>query len=440
MFGRVSNDTKQQQAAPDENIRKESQLEEDLESVMPAGNEAAQEFLPLSMIIGNNALDGLIEDQPGVSNADDFDEDDPHRNRSKPSGKRKKLDLTISNSWMDEVLGKDDEEPAQENADDLDEEDQRRDRSKPSGGIKKADLTLSNSWMDEVLGEDDEDHPVREEKEKEPGNLEEYNDYALEKDMRPSAALKNNVKNRRNKTKKKGAKARRLGQNEINGLEEAEQDHWKGPAMERLQQVRAADDQADKKKALYAEEMEKIKNWDFHAQKLDEVKSPSKLRRILTYAAIGAGKLFGYAVNVLTLGKFWRALSFFRAGGKSKNSWQQERDHQSIPGWDGAKYDPDAAKGEDVMADFRRVPTVWSHLTAAKAADKVEKNGEETEKPLDPVVSVLIDQPKSGSTQTMNGSEMGHVMLGIEYSRKSLVTNRYERYKLQYGFYPWTSC
>ncbi len=86
--------------------------------------------------------------------------------------------------------------------------------------------------------------------------------------------------------------------------------------MERLKQIQASDDQADKKKDLYAQEMEKIKNWDFHAQKLDKIKSPSKLRRILTWAAIGAGKLFGYAVNALTLGKFWRALSFFRAGGQ----------------------------------------------------------------------------------------------------------------------------
>ncbi len=126
-------------------------------------------------------------------------------------------------------------------------------------------------------------------------------------------------------------------------------------------------------------------------------------------------------------------------GGKNKDSWQQERNYQNIPGWDGAKYDSNATKGEDVMADFRRVPTVWSHLTAAKAANKVRKNGKEVEEPLDPVVSVLVDQPKSGSAQTMDGSNMGHAMLGIEYSRMSLVSNRYERYKLQYGFYPQAS-
>ena len=144
----------------------------------------------------------------------------------------------------------------------------------------------------------------------------------------------------------------------------------------------------------------------------------------------------GAALNIITLGHFMRAKSQARFMRKDENSWQQEKDHQSIPGWEGAKYDPGATKGEDVIADFRRVPTVWSQLTAAKAAEKVIKNGKETEKPLDPVVSVLVDQPKSESTQTMVGTHMGHVMLGIEYSRKSLVSNRYERYKLLYGFYP----
>lgn len=52
------------------------------------------------------------------------------------------------------------------------------------------------------------------------------------------------------------------------------------------------------------------------------------------------------------------------------------------------------------------------------------------------MVSVLIEQPKSGSAQAMDGLKIGHAMIGIEYSRKSAISNRYERYKLQYGFYP----
>ena len=81
------------------------------------------------------------------------------------------------------------------------------------------------------------------------------------------------------------------------------------------------------------------------------------------------------------------------------------------------------------MSDFRRVPLVFSNLTAAPAVDD---NG----KPLDPVITVFIDQPKSNSEQAMNGMDIGHAMIGIEYSRKSKVTGKWERYSLQYGFYP----
>jgi len=36
----------------------------------------------------------------------------------------------------------------------------------------------------------------------------------------------------------------------------------------------------------------------------------------------------------------------------------------------------------------------------------------------------------------MDKKNVGHAMLGIEYSRFSKVTDRFERYNLQYGFYP----
>ena len=62
-----------------------------MDSIRAIGNEAAQEFLPFSTGGGNNFINNIIDDDI-------------------PSGKSKKLDLTISNSWMDEVLGKDDEE------------------------------------------------------------------------------------------------------------------------------------------------------------------------------------------------------------------------------------------------------------------------------------------------------------------------------------------
>ena len=108
---------------------------------------------------------------------------------------------------------------------------------------------------------------------------------------------------------------------------------------------------------------------------------------------------------------------------------QERRKHEQIPGWDGAEYDPDENRGAQILNDFRRIPTVWAQPTAAKA---VGENG----RPLDPVISIMIDQPKKMSAKTMNKKNVGHAMIGIEYSRFSKVTDRFERYNLQYGFYP----
>ena len=113
----------------------------------------------------------------------------------------------------------------------------------------------------------------------------------------------------------------------------------------------------------------------------------------------------------------------------AKKNMQEKREHDVIPGWDGAKYKKTRTDtGAHILLDQRRVPTVWSRLTAGKAEDG---NGN----PTPPEVTVYFDQPKQASSQNMVGQEMGHSMLGIDYSRYSRFTNRYERYRMQYGFY-----
>ncbi len=99
-----------------------------------------------------------------------------------------------------------------------------------------------------------------------------------------------------------------------------------------------------------------------------------------------------------------------------------------IPGWDDKKFEKVPGAEDDIMADFRRVPTVWSYVTAAKAEDSRGK-------PLPPKISVNVNQPKEAVDQTMAGLEMGHTGLGLEYSRYSQISGRYERYALKYGFY-----
>ncbi len=113
---------------------------------------------------------------------------------------------------------------------------------------------------------------------------------------------------------------------------------------------------------------------------------------------------------------------------KTKNG-QQTRNHKEIPGWNGKKFSPEKTSGADILEDFRRVPTVWSYLTAGEAEDL---DGNE----IPPKVTVYVEQPKTGSSRSMHYLEMGHTMLGIEYTRYSKITGRKERYNIKYGFYP----
>ena len=120
---------------------------------------------------------------------------------------------------------------------------------------------------------------------------------------------------------------------------------------------------------------------------------------------------------------------------------QKKRNHKQIPGWDGEKFEKSEPQNNDeIDVDLRKVPAVWSYPIASKAAEPNsagdQNDPRQREKPLDPVVSVMVDQPKEGSAETFNGTEMGHTLLGIEYSRFSKITNRYERYMIKYGFYP----
>lgn len=114
----------------------------------------------------------------------------------------------------------------------------------------------------------------------------------------------------------------------------------------------------------------------------------------------------------------------------AKKKMADARDHKTVPGWGGTKYSKTKkATGEDILADFRRVPTVWSYATPSKAVD-TEGN------PKDPEISVYIDQPKTGSSRSLLGSEMGHAMIGLHFSKFSKLTGKYERYSIKYGFYP----
>ena len=227
-----------------------------------------------------------------------------------------------------------------------------------------------------------------------------------------------------NQKKRKLAKKAVLTKSAVKGMEALDPDKtWKEEGLEYAR--RLGNDSPD----FIGKEMKRLKNWNFAAQRMEDTpKNVSGWRKFLTFISWAAGKTVGKILPLLSLGPIFKIMANRRAK-KHFQDMQEKRQFNQIPGWNGAEYGPNADKGKDVVADFRRVPTVWSQLTAEKAED-------EHGKPLDPKITIYISQPKTGSAKTMQGRTVGHAMLGIEYSRFSRITDRYERYNLQYGFYP----
>ena len=198
-------------------------------------------------------------------------------------------------------------------------------------------------------------------------------------------------------------------------------------------------DRADK-------DMQPVQELDFQPVRMKENKlkmGGGFLSGLTQFLGITVGKAIGTVFN-LGLLPFTGAIlaKDFIKSWWNKGSLQEKRNHKRIPGWDGAEFEEDKRQNNDeVNVDFRRVPAVWSFPIASKAAEP-DNNAEDQndprqrEKPLDPIVSVLVDQPKEGSSDSIINGEMGHTMLGIEYSRFSKISNRYERYRIKYGFYP----
>ena len=192
-------------------------------------------------------------------------------------------------------------------------------------------------------------------------------------------------------------------------------------------------------------DMKKIRELDFEPVRMKENKLNMEVGFKSTFSQLlGAtiGKILGTVVNLglLPITGTILAKDFIKSWW-NRGSLQKKRNHKQIPGWDGAEFGKNWSQNDnEIDVDLRKIPAVWSYPIASKAAEPDpagdQNDPRQREKPLDPVVSVIVDQPKEGSSQSFNGNEMGHTMLGIEYSRFSKITNRYERYKVQYGFYP----
>ena len=188
--------------------------------------------------------------------------------------------------------------------------------------------------------------------------------------------------------------------------------------------------------AVVNEEQKRVAGLNFSLHKLDKRNKAGWFRRFLTSLAIASGNTIGKTFNWVGAG-FARLKKGYREKYRKGQSLdpnnpaiqQASRDHERIPGWNGEKFQKGANGQDDILADFRRIPTVWSTLTAGQAEDSEGK-------PLAPKISIYIRQGTEAKDETVNGTDPGHTGIGIEYSRFSRRANRYERYNLRYGFAP----
>ncbi len=179
--------------------------------------------------------------------------------------------------------------------------------------------------------------------------------------------------------------------------------------------------------------MNEVRGWNFAVVPQAEQKQGflSKFWNRATGIFSKVGKL---AVNIATSPvAIYKYVSSNNALARAREKMQEAKNYDNIPGWNGAVFNRSANESaEDILSDERRVPTVWSYLTAGRA--EINRDGQK--EPAPPEVTIYVEQPTTGSANSMKGTEMGHVSLGISYTRYSNITKRNERYALQYGFYP----
>lgn len=404
MFGNINHRQKQNEQPTDKNVQAEILLDQQQPQIQPMGNEAANANLFTQMIkqanldTGNEFLAGLEEEENGnlsesgeniinenfinnINKEEDNKENwiDPNKSLNEVSGK-------IIEKIVDAVPKDNGENKEQKEA--PENRDQKKDAEpRPNAEVRQnAVQDIFPDMMEEIQEFYQDPEPVQQE-----GQQEDELD-ALPADHELNTSMIVHAPKKHQKEKKN---------NDI---------------------VQAA------------APMEMIKGLNIAVQKFPERKKASWWSRFLTGTAWYAGKTIGRAFNWLAnlfIMPWFNREKKKRAFSKSPNNsviTQEKRIHDVIPGWGGKKFEKDPDREDNIIADFRRAPTVWSFRTAGKAED-------EHGRPLPPKISVNVEQVKQGVDQDMTNDGAGHSGLGIEYSRYSRVSNRYERYQLKYGFY-----
>ena len=191
------------------------------------------------------------------------------------------------------------------------------------------------------------------------------------------------------------------------------------------------------------EDLKPAEGFNFRAVKIPERVKQGGGRRFLSglawYSGKTLGKLVGLALNALywpAYFPYWvvKKLFGFRKGKPriDPEKFQRKRRHDLIQGWDGKKYQKqipgERMKDDPIEVDFRKIPGVWAQMTAGKAED-------ENHKPIKPVITVYVAEPKEMTDDLTSFSDIGHTYIGLEFSHFSKVTNRFERYVTKYGLF-----
>lgn len=192
------------------------------------------------------------------------------------------------------------------------------------------------------------------------------------------------------------------------------------------------------------EDMEPVKGFNFTPIKLPDRRKVGKKDRFLSALAWYSGKTLGKLVGLIGNIIYWPLIHvplkiYKKFSGKGKNKkqiepekFQKVRRHDLIPGWDGEKFQEpraeDQKSNDPIEVDFRKIPGVWSNMIAAEAED-------EHGAPLDPVITVYVNEPEEFSDDLIANKDIGHTFIGIDFSHFSNRTNRFERYNVKYGFF-----
>ncbi|MBQ6505524.1 MAG: hypothetical protein IJI57_16585 [Flexilinea sp.] len=199
--------------------------------------------------------------------------------------------------------------------------------------------------------------------------------------------------------------------------------------------------------------LEPVQGWDYTTERVPVQKLPERKKqgfgsKVVSALAFYGGKTIGKLGGILaTIVKSIYDLFRFGKLGTLGGTWkrlfgigklQRRGNRNLIPGWDGAEFENAESENkeedtDEVQADFRRVPEIWSVPTADKATEG-DNDDDRNAKPRDPVISVYIAQGSKKYTVTDDGST-GHSGIGVEYSRYNARAGRWFRYKLRFGFF-----